>query len=182
MLTESKENPIKLWITGTEGRQPVLSVHCLLSVSVVSSAKSLSVSVIPRNVFIFWWMCISQTLVSVLLHVSQLTFSLYSHTNALGSNTTVHGAKPTEYECCFVAKACRAYTLHSSDRKWSKSQSKMYINMKIYNTRTITKSIQQKVTQLWYHIALTNSLKYSVPPFPQWTQTRNMNAFLSLFR
>jgi hypothetical protein len=45
--------PIELWITGTEGRQPVLSVHCVMPLSVISPAKSLSVSATPRNVFVF---------------------------------------------------------------------------------------------------------------------------------
>jgi hypothetical protein len=53
MLTESKETPIKLSIAGTEGRQPVLSVHCVLSVSVISPAMSLSVSITPGNFFVF---------------------------------------------------------------------------------------------------------------------------------
>ena len=45
MLTESKETLIKLWIIGTEGRQSVLSVCCMLLVSVISPALSLTVSV-----------------------------------------------------------------------------------------------------------------------------------------
>lgn len=50
-------------------------------------------------------MCISQILVLVLLHVGQLTFSLYSHTNALVVTPTVHEVKPTDYECHFLTKA-----------------------------------------------------------------------------
>jgi len=49
-------------------------------------------------------MCISQILVTVLLHVGQLTFSLCSYTNA-PVTPNVHGVKPTDYECRFVTKA-----------------------------------------------------------------------------
>jgi len=86
MLSESKETPIKLWITCIEGRQPVLSVQCVLSVSVVSLAKVTECQ------------CHSKKCLCLLMNVHQsdssissitcqhLTFSPYSHTNALVSN------------------------------------------------------------------------------------------------
>lgn len=73
-----------------------------------------------------------------------MSVSLLFHSIAI----PMHAVKPSDYECHLVTNASVVPTHYTALTRNEVNQSKTHINMKLYNTRTINKSLQQKVTWL----------------------------------
>ena len=94
--------------------------------SVIPAALSLTMCHSKRCLCIVINLHQSQILVSVMLLLGQLAYSLCSHIKALKSNTTFDAEKPTEYACQNVTKplSCSCHMhLVTCNRKYFYSKS-----------------------------------------------------------